>query len=303
MRRRPGGRLRASFGALLALVVLALMAVSFAAGLVAGTPPVTPSPPSPTASPARPTPTPRPTPTAIPTPEPGIGAAGVIIPRRSSSIAAPFTTTVEAVFVREGVQVREGQLLIRLDTSARRAAVNLAEAELRRARAATDRARVILDQLPDDASPEARQAAEADLRLAEAETEVAEQSLEEARAALRQTEFRAPFAGTVAELTVATGDQAIAGRAMVAIADDSEWRVETVDLSELDVLRVTVGDRALVTVPALGTDALEGVVEQVRVRGGIGGGNVQFDVIIRPLQHRPELRWNMSASVRILPAR
>jgi RND family efflux transporter MFP subunit len=297
--------LRASFGALLALVVLGLMAISFAAGLVAGTPPATPSPAAPTAptTPVPPTPTPRPTPTASPTPEPGIAASAVVIPRRSASMAAPFTTTVESVFVREGVQVREGQLLVRLDTSARRVAVSLAEAELRRARAATDQARLVLEQLPDDASPEAREAAQAGLRLAEAETDVAAQSLEEAREALRQTEIRAPFAGTIAELEVAPGEQAIAGRTMVTLADVSEWLIETVDLTELDVVRVTVGDRALVTVPALGDQALPGVVEQVRVRGGTGGGNVRFDVIVRLDEHRPELRWNMSASVRILPAR
>jgi len=292
-------------GALLALAVAALMAISFAAGLAAGTPPPTASPEAPdgTASPAPATSTPRPTPTASPTPEPGIGASAIVVPRRSAEIAPPFTTTVESVFVREGEEVLEGQLIIRLETSARRAAVNLAEAEMRRARAAAERARVLLEQLPDDAQPQTVEAAQVDVRLAEAEVEVSERALEEARTALRQTEIRAPFAGTVAELDIEAGEQAVIGRPMITIADVSEWRFQTTNVSEIDIVRVTVGDRALLSVPALGGARVEGVVEQVRVRGGAGGGDVRFDVIIRPREHLAELRWNMSASVRLLPAR
>lgn len=288
--------MRASLGALAILAVLALMGVSFVAGLAAGTPTPTPTPvrPTPTATPVRPTPTPS------PTPEPGIAAVAIVVPQRSIELAAPFTAVVEAVFVSEGAQVREGQLLVRLDTTTRRAAVSVAEADLRRSNAAADRARLIVDQLPEDASQAQRDSAEADLRLAEAEVELAQSALEAARAAVRQTEIRAPFAGTVAAVEVAVGEQAVGGRAVVTVADLSGWLLETTDITELDVVRVAVGDPVAIRFAALPELTLDGVVEQIRVRGATADGGVRFDVVIRPGEHRSELRWNMTAEVRIL---
>jgi RND family efflux transporter MFP subunit len=280
-------------------VVVALMGVSFAAGLVAGTPPS--PPPTPPAATPTPTPTPRPTPTASPTPEPGIVAEAVVVPRRSAELAASIPARVEAVFVEEHQQVTAGQLLLRLDTSTRQAAVSVAEADLRRATAAVDRARTVLEQLPDDVPIDQREAAEVELRLAEAEVELASSALDAARVALRQTELRAPWAGTVAHVAVGVGEQAVAGEPIVTIADLSGWLIETTDVSQLDVVRVAVGDRALVRFDALPDVIIEGVVDQVRVRGTAVSGDVRFDVVIRPQIHRPELRWNMTASARILP--
>jgi RND family efflux transporter MFP subunit len=287
--------MRASFGALSALVVVALMAVSFAAGLVAGTPTTTTTP-RPTPSAVRPSPTPSASPTALP----GVVAQAIVVPKRSVDVAAPITASVEQVFVREDEQVREDQLLLRLDTSTRRAPVNVAEADLRRARAAAARAQVVVDQLPEDASQAQRDQAAADLRLADAEVALAGSALEAARAALRQTEVRAPWAGTVASLAVSAGEQAVVGQTLVTIADMSGWLFETTNVGELDVVRVAIGDRALISIAALPDIELEGVVEQIRVRGGAGDAGVRFDVVVRPLEHLPDLRWNMSATIRIL---
>jgi RND family efflux transporter MFP subunit len=296
--------MRASLGALAALGIVALMAISFAAGLVAGTPTPTPTPlgPRPTATPtATPTPTPtaRPSPSPRVTPEPGIVASAIVVPQRSADIVSPLTTIVERVFVVEGAEVRAGQLLMRLDSSARRAAVNLADAELRRARAMAERARIALEQLPDDAPADQRAALEADLALAEAEVAVAESSLEAAREALRQTEIRAPFDGTLTSLAVGSAEQAIAGRTLAVVADISGWLLETTNITELDVVQIAVGDRAFIELPALPDLRLEGTVQQIRARGS--GGQIAFDVVIRPFEHPAELRWSMSARVRILP--
>jgi hypothetical protein len=66
------------------------------------------------------------------------------------------------------------------------------------------------------------------------------------------------------------------------------------------VVRVAVGDTVVIRIAALPELALNGVVEQVRVRGTATDGLVRFDVIIRPTVHVSELRWNMTADVRIL---
>jgi RND family efflux transporter MFP subunit len=289
--------MRSAVSTVSVVVVIALMAVSFAAGLIAGARPS----PMPTTSATAST-TPRPTRAPTPSPEPGIVAAAVVVPRRSADIAAPITAAVEQIFVAEQETVGAGQLLLRLDTSTRRAALDVAEADLQRASAAVGRAETVLAQLPDDAPVAQRDAAEADVRLAEAELGLARTALTAAQVALRETEVRAPFSGTVAVLAVAEGEQAVAGQAVVTIADMGGWYFETTDLSELDVVRIATGDAAVITFEALPELELAGVVEQIRVRGTSQGSGVRFDVIVRPLVHRAELRWNMSASVRILPS-
>lgn len=298
--------MRSAAGALSFVLVIALMAVSFAAGLVAGSRPTpAPSPTArPTASPTRaPTPTPTASPTASPTALPGIAAEAVVVPQSSSDVSSPITAIVEGVFVREQEQVRAGQLLFRLESSTRRAALDVAQADLERAIAAADRARSALEQLPVDASLGQRDAAEADLRLAEAELELARRALAAAQVALRQTEIRAPTGGTVAIVAVSVGEQAVTGQTLATIADLSAWHIVTRNISELDVVGIAVGDDAIITFAALPDVELAGVVDQVRVRGTSDAGGVRFEVVIRPVTHLAELRWNMSANVRILPSR
>ena len=295
--RVPRRRRARTLAVLLALVaVVALMVLSFTVGLVVGSPP-TPAP-SPTVTP-RPTPTRSPTPTVLP----GIAARGIVVPQTSAELGAPITAIVEAVFVSEGDEVRDGQLLMRLDTSTRRAAVDVAEADLERALAAADRAQTALEQLPEDATDAQRETAEADVRLAEAELSVARRALTAAQVALRQTEIRAPAAGTVAFVALSEGEQAAAGQHVLTVADMSAWLIVTTDVSELDVVSINAGDAAVITFAALPGVELDGVVDHVRVRGTSDGGGVEYEIVIEPQVHLPELRWTMSADVRILPSR
>ena len=164
------------------------------------------------------------------------------------------------------------------------------------------RAQNQVDQLPPDATPGQIESALADLALAEAERDVAQSSLSEAQIVLRQAELRAPFAGTIAALNVELGEQARAGETLATIGDLSGWLVETTDLTELEVVRIAVGDAATITFEALPGEVLNGHVDRIQVRGTGDAGNVVFAVAIRPDVHNPDLRWNMSATVRITPS-
>ena len=159
-----------------------------------------------------------------------------------------------------------------------------------------------IQQLPIDATPGQVELAQADLHLAQADLDLARSQLTESQAALRQTELRAPIAGTIASLAVAPGEQAEAGEALATIADTSTWLVETTDVTELQIVRVAVGDRATMTFAALPDVALSGHVDRIQIRGTTNDGEVRFAVDIRPDVRLPQLRWNMSASVRIIPS-
>jgi HlyD family secretion protein len=195
-----------------------------------------------------------------------------------------------------------GQVLLRLDQSTYEAAIDVAQQELDRAEAAVTKAELQVEQLPDDATPAEVEQAQVDLRLARTDRDVAASALTEAQVALRQTELRAPFSGTVAAINVERGEQARAGEPVITVGDLTGWLIETTDLSELEVVRVSVGDAATVTFEALPGVVLAGHVDQIQVRGTGAAGNVVFAVAIRPDTHNTDLKWNMTATVRITPS-
>jgi len=287
-------------------VVVMAVAVLLLGGALVGPRP-SPSPtaqPSITARPTNPPPT-SPPPTARPSPTPldtSIRATAVVVPQRSADLSLPVSGIVDAIYVDELDEVTIGQLLMRLDQSTYLAAINVAQADLDRAQAALARAQLQVDQLPPDATPSQVETAQAELRLAQAERDVAASTLSEAQVALRQTELRAPFDGTVALIDIERGERAVTGQPLVTIGDLSGWLIETTDLSELEVVRVAVGDAATVTLEALPDLVLSGHVDRIQVRGTGEAGNVVFAVAIKPDAHNPQLRWNMTATVRITPS-
>jgi HlyD family secretion protein len=262
--------------------------------------------PSPTVRPSASV-TPRPTASATirPSPTPldtSIRATAIVVPLRSANLTLPVSGIVERIFVDELDAVAPSQLVLRLDQSTYLAEIRSAEAALRHAEAAVRLAQSQLDELPPDATPGQIESAEAELALAEAEGDVARSTLSEAQVGLRLTELRAPFTGTIAALGVERGEQAKAGETLVTIGDLSGWLVETTDLTELEVVRIGLGDPATITFEALPDLLLTGHVERIAVRGIGDAGNIVYAVAIRPDVHHRELRWNMSATVRITPS-
>jgi HlyD family secretion protein len=91
--------------------------------------------------------------------------------------------------------------------------------------------------------PEKLAAAEARLAAATAHVTAAE-------AALELYELRAPFAGTVLSFDAKIGEAALPSLPVAYLADISAWTVETVDLAEIDIARVALGQFATVNLDA-----------------------------------------------------
>jgi HlyD family secretion protein len=175
--------------------------------------------------------------------------------------------------------------LASLSAPARAADLATAQAELRRAQAQ-------LDLLQAGARPETVSAAEANLASAQA-------ALKEARAALSETELKAPFAGTVAEIAPVAGEQVVPGAVVVRLADLSAWQIETDDLTELDVVKVKAGAPASLTFDALPGVQLAGKVIKIKPIGTEKQGDMTYTVVIRPDKHEDRLHWNMTATATI----
>lgn len=157
-----------------------------------------------------------------------------------------------------------------------------------------------LDKLLTGSTPSQIAAAEADVKAATA-------SLQQQLISLAQTELRSPFPGLIAAVDINPGEQANPGVAVVRLADTTAWRIETEDLTELQVVDVQEGDNAVVTFDALPGVEMVGTVTTIRPFGENSSGDIVYTVVLEPgaitsstidssaVQDR--LRWNMTAVV------
>jgi HlyD family secretion protein len=138
-----------------------------------------------------------------------------------------------------------------------------------------------------------------ELALAEARVTNAEKRLAAAESALRTTELRAPFVGTVVYLDVKPGDFIAPGELAAAVADLGAWEVETTDLSEMDVNRIQSGDDAILTFDAIPGLQLPAKVIRVGQLGREYQGETTYGVTLRLSETDVRLRWNMTVMVKI----
>jgi HlyD family secretion protein len=216
-----------------------------------------------------------------------------------------------------GVRAAE-QRVAQYESMAKSEAANTSADELAAAQAAVATAQAELDKLRGDertgtvaVSQAAVLEAEANLAqlkagatpaaIAEAEAEIqrAEAALQAQRVALEEMELRAPFTGVVAAVDVKLGEYVTPGTAIVSIGDPTEWQIETTDLTELGIVRVTEGAKATITFDALPDVEMPGTVTRIRALGENRQGDITYRVIIKPDQQDVPLRWNMTASVAI----
>lgn len=172
------------------------------------------------------------------------------------------------------------------------AQIRAAQAAVESATAQRDAAQARLDLVRAGATLE-------EIGSAEAQVAQAEAALAAAKAALERTEIRAPFAGTVTEVSVDVGDTAGPGAVIVVLATLDRLQARTVDLTELDVARVAEGQAAVVTVDALPGVQLRGHVARVDQQSVDYRGDVTYPVIVELDEDTPGLRWGMTALVEI----
>ncbi len=142
--------------------------------------------------------------------------------------------------------------------------------------------------------------AEAGQAVAQAGLESAQTNLTQAQERLADYDLAAPFAGTVAEITIDAGQFVSTGVPVISLADTSIWYVKTDDLSEIDIVAVAVGQPVKVTVDALPGETFEGVVTDIRPKSETKRGDITYTVTIKLLdaQDAP-LRWGMTSFVDI----
>jgi HlyD family secretion protein len=139
-----------------------------------------------------------------------------------------------------------------------------------------------------------------DIGIARLKVQAAQARLSGAELQARRLTVRAPADGTVTALLAAPGSPADPSTPVATVADLRHLAV-SVDLSEFDIARVRRGDRAMLSVDALGGKQLAGRVVFVALTGIDNGGVVTFPVRVE-LAHAASVKPGMNVSVKIVVA-
>jgi multidrug efflux pump subunit AcrA (membrane-fusion protein) len=116
-------------------------------------------------------------------------------------------------------------------------------------------------------------------------------------------DLKAPFAGTVMEINVSANQLVGPDTWVIAIADTSQWFVDTSDLNELDVVKIEVGQKVEVTADALPGKTMTGLVDRIGATPKNLGTDVLYTIRIRLEDPDPLLRWGMTMEVTFIEAK
>jgi HlyD family secretion protein len=139
--------------------------------------------------------------------------------------------------------------------------------------------------------PDPDQVAMAQERLATAKAQLAA-----AKSTLDDLQILAPFSGTITQLNVHEGEWVTPGLPVVRLSDLQNARVETTDLSERDIPRVTIGQPVTVFIKALNQN-VKGHVKDIAPLADTLGGDVVYKTTIELDEHPPGLREGMTVEV------
>lgn len=257
-----------------------------------------------------------------------VEASGAAKPVTSVVVNPEVGGTIETVNVAEGDTVQEGDVLLtvkndELDKAIRDAEMGVRNAKLgvsqaQSAYATTLEAYNTVVETPDDkGSVEYKHGAEASaVDSAAFAVESAKNSLSDAQEAYsiavanaEKRTVRAPKGGSVVAMNAQVGastDSAANTGGLIQIADLSQMTVK-VQVNEVDISKVSVGQMAKVTFSALPGVELDAQVTRIATvagsgedSSGHGGGVVTYDVSLLIPQPATELKPGMTASVQIM---
>jgi HlyD family secretion protein len=215
-----------------------------------------------------------------------ITANGKIQPEKEVKISPDVSGEIVELTIKEGDQVVQGQLLLRIKPdiyisqrdqsmaaiSSARARLAQAEAQYTQAELSYKRSKQLFGE--QTISKSDFEQAEASYTVAKSEVDAAKYSVVSAQAYLKEanenlikTSIYAPMSGTVSMLLVELGERVagtnlMAGTEMLRVADLSRMEAQ-VEVNENDIVKVSLGDTALIEVDAYLDKKFKGIVTEI----------------------------------------
>lgn len=120
-----------------------------------------------------------------------------------------------------------------------------------------------------------------------------------ARATLNLAHIEAPFAGTITQALPMSGDQVSPGMVAFRLDDFSRLLVD-VQISEVDINRIQVGQEVTLTFDAILAKEYRGEVVEVGLVGNIQQGIVNFQISVELIDPDEDVRPGMTAAVNVV---
>jgi len=266
-----------------------------------------------------------------------VTASGQVQPRLKVDVASDVSGRIVKLSVKEGQMVTKGQFLLQIDPATYEADVQRNQALVAASRADLARAKANLEQSqntyrrsadiaksnPQLISPEQLEQLRTTVDVNEALNESAKHSVDQAEAALKnsqsllaKTTIIAPMSGRVTRLAVEQGETAVPGTfnkdaaLLLTISDMSVLECK-VKVDETDVARLALGDSALVDIDAFPDTTFRGKVVQISnsslrnanstaTSGQSSDQAVDYEVKIQLLDPPPDTRPDFSATAKIV---
>jgi HlyD family secretion protein len=244
---------------------------------------------------------------------------GTLNPVTTVDVGSQVSGKIEDIYVDFNSDVKEGQIIARIEQSAFLTRVQQNKANYQSAVATVEKSRVTLDNnkkkldraldlfRKELISYEEKEAAEtqyysskADLQSSEAKLEQARSQLESSQVDLEFTIIKSPIDGVVINRNVNVGQTVAASfqaPVLFQIANDlSKMQVEC-SVDEADIGRVKEDQRVTFTVDAFPDDNFKGTVSQVRYSPEIVQNVVTYTTIVAVENPEMKLRPGMTATV------
>jgi len=238
---------------------------------------------------------------------------GKIEPREKVAIKSKVAGQVEKVLVDEGMQVKQGQLLLWLDPVEFQRSVVRARQDVEKAQAALELAKLMLER---------RTRALADRAVAQTDVDIADNDYKTKRIALdqakelqrvsedqlRYSRIISPIDGTVIQRTIRVGETVVPGtmatmddRSLLTVADLSVL-IAKADLNQIDVAKVRLGQPVTLTLDALPGKSYRAKVTKIAPSSVLPKGK---DVEVFPVEatlegdNLKDIKPGMTADVKI----
>ena len=215
-----------------------------------------------------------------------VSATGKIQPEIEVKISSEVSGEVIALPVKEGQQVKKGDLLVRINPdlyesgvnrsvasmSTTKAGLTQADAQVKEAKASYDRSKKLFDKgiisrAEWDKAVSAYEVAVANKQSAYYQVQSASATVTEAKDNLGRTTIYAPADGTISLLNIELGErvlgtQQMTGTEILRIANLNNMEVE-VDVNENDIVKINIGDSANIEVDAYLKREFKGIVTSI----------------------------------------
>jgi RND family efflux transporter MFP subunit len=184
-------------------------------------------------------------------------------------VTPQVTGRVITIYIRDNQKVKKGDILFEIDPSLYKLKVRQAEARLRRAKENAEgmkieyeRVKRIYAQDPGAVSQKDLNRNRVNYHKALADIDASEEALNKARLDLEHTKVYAEENGWVSNINFQVGSQAVANKPILALVDmDSFWIFGF--FREDQVSRISIGDRAKITLMAYHNTPIDGKIESI----------------------------------------